>query len=241
MRDNAGHADFRPTHWSAVVLAARGDAPGSAAAMEELCRTYWYPLYVFARRRGLAAEHAADVTQDFFLRIIEHDGLGKVDPAKGRFRSFLLATMTHVLDDDTRRAGTLKRGGGRVPVSLDVPGAELRFLQEPATAPPEMEFDRQWAEALVARALERVRLEWERGDAAGGRFAALRPFLLLGRDGGRLTEIAAGLGMTEAAARSLVHRLRVRFRDLLRAEVAQMVPPGEAEEELRYLLNALSA
>ena len=108
---------FQPTRWSLVVLAARGDAPGAAAALEELCRAYWYPLYVFARRRGLAPEHAADVTQDFFLRLIERNSLGNADPARGRFRTFLLGAMSHVIDDDARRAGAQKRGGGGEPVS----------------------------------------------------------------------------------------------------------------------------
>ena len=232
---------FATTRWS-VVLAAQGtESPVVARALEQLCGAYWYPLYAQVRRRGHAPAEAEDLTQSFFARFLEKDWLAGVQPARGRFRSFLLAALQHFLSNEGDRARALKRGGGIPMISLDARVGEERFGLEPATPrTPEQDFDRCWALALLDTVLGRLEREY----AAQGKarlFGCLK-----GTVGGDIAELsgaqlAAELGLSEGAVRVAAHRLRQRYREVLREEIAQTVAtPGEIEDELRHLLAAVS-
>jgi RNA polymerase sigma-70 factor (ECF subfamily) len=239
-------ASFAATHWSAVVLAGSRDAPGSQAAWEELYRSYWYPLYAFVRRSGKLPEEAADLTQDFFVDLMSKGSLARADPQMGRFRSFLLGALKHKLSDHAREQRAEKRGGLFQSVSLDVilrEEGEARFLHQAGeNGIPEAIFDREWADAMVNRVLERLQREWQRRPEDQAKFDQLRPFLLRGKEGGHLLETGKSLRLSESAIRSLLHRLRTRFAGLLREEVALTVPDAaDVEDELRHLLVALSA
>lgn len=234
-----GSPRFATTRWS-VVLRAGGAATGEAGlALEELCRTYWYPLYAYARRAGRDPDDAQDAVQGLFARLLESGGLGKADPARGRFRTFLLTAFRNHAAKERERAGALKRGGGQTPVSFDGFGdPEERLRLEPAHGvTPERLFERDWARLLIARAMaataERYR---SRGQEAV--FAAVRPFLAGGRGERTQAEAAAELGRSEGAFRVAVTRSRSLFRKLLREEVAHTV---EAEEEVDAELRALLA
>ena len=233
---------FPATRWSLVAAAAVASDDSGRAALAALCERYWYPLYTFARRQGCDPERAADLTQDCFLRILSDDALTRADPARGRFRSFLLGIMKHVLADRDRRESARCRDH-HLTFSLDALSAEARFALEPAAADaPDAAYDRAWAQALVARAVSHLEREWACGETERRRFALLKPFLLHGRDGGHLLRAADQLGMSEAAARSLVHRLRQRFAAQLRAEVSLTVPcDADVDDELRCLLGALAS
>jgi RNA polymerase sigma factor (sigma-70 family) len=228
------------THWSAVLAARQPGSPRAAAAMEELCRGYWYPLYAYIRRRGYQVEEAQDLTQAFFAGMIENHWLKSADPQRGRFRSFLLGAMNHFLAKDWRHAHTLKRGGGKTFVSLD-DTAERRYVSEPASdLTPEKIYERRWAWSLFERAVSRLR---EQYTAAGkGRlYDALKGFLADDVAEGDYARLGAELEMTPGAVRTAVHRLRERYRELVREEVAHTVAdPAEVEDEIRSLLAALS-
>lgn len=241
-------AAFRPgfvtTRWS-VVLRAGGASPEQArAALEQLCRDYWYPLYAYVRRKGHGPEDAADLTQDFFAKLLAHDFAHGLTPAGGRFRSFLLTALNRFLINQWQKRQRQKRGGGTFTDSLDVLIAErgeVEYLAEPShQETPERLFQRAWAETLLARVLDRLAAECaERGD---WRFDVLRPFLSTGEDPPALAEAAAQLNLTLAAFKSLLHRFRQRYRELLLEEVGQIVgSTGEVAEELRGLLQALRA
>lgn len=231
---------FPPTRWS-VVLAARGQAPAAADALESLCRAYWFPLYAFVRRSGHPPHEAEDLTQAFFARLLAKHDLADVDREKGRFRSFLLASLQHFLSNERDRARAQKRGGGRAPVSFDAGDAETRYRLEPADPmTPEKLFDRQWARTLLAQVL--AALEGE-ADAEGraAQFEALKPFLAVGCGAISHAEAAVRLGTTEGAAKVAVHRLRRRYRDRLRAEIARTVSsPGQVDDEMRALFAAFA-
>jgi RNA polymerase sigma-70 factor (ECF subfamily) len=231
---------FRTTRWS-VVLAARGaDPPRAREAMSTLCAIYWYPLYAFVRSRGAAPEEAEDLTQAFFTHLLEREALRHVDPAKGKFRSFLLASMKNFQADERRRSSAKKRGGGVDPISLDADEAENRYRHEPShRLTPERVFERQWALTVIDQAVERLA---ERYDKAGKRdhFEALKVFLSGERRPVPHAEVARRLGISQLAVKVAVHRLRKRFRDALRSEIAQTVAEErEIEEELRALYAAL--
>jgi RNA polymerase sigma factor (sigma-70 family) len=233
-------AGFAATHWTVVLSAARGkESSRAAAAMTELCRTYWYPLYAFLRRRGHEEHEAEDLTQEFFARLLGRRFLANVDRRKGKFRAFLLASLKHFLSDQRDRALAEKRGGGRPVISLDSLSAEARYRLEPAQdLAPEKMFDKQWALSILERVLSRLQAEL----AAEGKatlFEALKDALTGGRTG-RYAAIGTELGMTEGAVKTAAHRLRRRWRALLRDEIAQTVAsPDEIEEEIRYLLSCL--
>ncbi len=230
---------FATTRWS-IVLAARAptEAEGNAA-LATLCRSYWYPLYAFVRRQGLGEHDAQDLTQEFFARLLEKGWLGGVERERGRFRSWLLASMKHFLANEWDRSRAKKRGGGVATLSFDAMSAESRFRHEPAdTATAEKLYDRRWALTLLDQVLARLRAEMS---AAGkvGHFDALK-FCLTG-DKTPYADVAAKLGMSEGAVKVAVHRLRERYRDLIRAEIAETVAtPAEVEDELCHLLAALS-
>jgi RNA polymerase sigma factor (sigma-70 family) len=234
-------ARFTTTHWSVVLLAGDGGSQQAARSLETLCRTYWYPLYAYVRRRGHGPEEAQDLTQAFFVRLLAKKELAKVDQSKGRFRSFLLASMNHFLTNEWDRARALKRGGGAEILSLDDGSAESRYALESLADPtPERLYERQWALALLDRALASLRDECV---SAGreGQFDALSPFLCCEADGPAHAEAGAKLGMSSAAVASNVYRLRQRYRELVRGEIAQTVAgPEDLEDELRLLFSVLS-
>lgn len=231
--------DFASTHWSLVLLAGGKESPQSAAALESLCRAYWYPLYSFTRRQGYSPHEAADLTQSFFSHILSTGALASVHPQKGKFRSFLLACLKNLLANDWHRAQCQKRGGGVPTISLDEEQAESRYRLEPADAlTPDRIFERCWAETLLARALDRLREECDAAEK-GRRFEELKLFLLGEREAGSMAKAAETLGLSLSAAKALVHRLRRRFRELIRAEIAQTVSqPGEIDQEIRDLFAA---
>lgn len=236
-----GARDFQTTHWSLVLKAGQGDDAEAAAALETLCRAYWYPLYAFIRRRGYDPHSASDLTQSFFAALLARKQFAVADPARGRFRSFLVHSLTHFLANERRDAQRLKRGGGAIVFSLDGVDPEERYRLEPAVeGDAQKSFDRRWAYTLVERALDRLRAEHER--AGKGRvFAELAAFLPGGAARGTLTEAGQRLGLTDSAAKVAVHRLRQRFRRVFRDEVAQTVErPENVDEELRHVVEALS-
>lgn len=230
---------FTTTHWSVVMDARDADSGESVAALEHLCRAYWYPIYAFVRKQGRAPEDAKDLTQEFFARLIEKEFLASVDRTKGKFRSFLLAALDHFLAKEWNRAHRLKRGGGIAHVSLDAAAAEERFNLEPRTTmDPQKLFERRWAMTVLEQAMNRLREECE-NCGKSSLFGELKGALSGERDL-KYAEIAARLGMTEAAIKVNVHRLRQRYAELLRLELSDTVShPDEVEDELRYLLAAL--
>jgi RNA polymerase sigma-70 factor (ECF subfamily) len=234
-------AGFAATRWTVVLAAARGRAsPLATEAMEELCRTYWYPLYAYVRRRGHDSHEAEDLTQEFFARLLAKEYLAGVDRRKGKFRAFLLAAMKHFLANEWDRLRAQKRGGGRRIVSLDASSAESRYHLEPAHhLTPEKLFERQWALSVLDRVLARLEAE----SSAEGKqtaFAGLKRFLTAGRKSARYAEVAAELGMSEGAVKVAVHRMRRRYRELLWEEISQTVAgPEEIDDEIHYLLSCL--
>jgi RNA polymerase sigma factor (sigma-70 family) len=235
-------ARFYTTRWSAILVAAQSQAPGSQAALSELCRLYWYPLYAFARRRGYAPHDAQDLTQGFFLHVLEHRALKHVHPMKGKFRSFLLASFQNFLSDEADRARCLKRGGNREFVFLDAEDAENRYRLEPRDhLTAEKIFEARWAMTLLTQAVERLRDEYvARGERS--RFEMLKVFV--GIDEGKspppYEEIAQSLGVSVGAAKTLIHRFRKQYAAILRQEVARTVTdPAEIEDEIHALCAAL--
>jgi RNA polymerase sigma-70 factor (ECF subfamily) len=232
---------FATTRWTLVVSAGRGTAGEAGRALEELCRTYWYPLYAYARRRGHAAADAEDLTQGFFARFLARNYLGGLDAEKGRFRAFLLASFQHFLANEADKAAALKRGGAAKRVPLDADDAESRYAREAADPlSPDRLYDRAWALELLARVLARLREE----QAEGGRadhFEVLKGFLTAEDANRPYAEVADRLGAPEGAVRVAVHRLRRRYRALLRQEIADtLTRPDLVEDELRALMEAFS-
>jgi RNA polymerase sigma-70 factor (ECF subfamily) len=244
-RDSSGAVEadagrFAPTHWSVVLAAGGPDDRRSREALAKLCATYWYPLYAFVRRQGFGPEDAEDLTQGFFAHLLEHEALATVDRAKGKFRSFLLASLRHFLADERERVRAQKRGGGRGLVSLDVAYAEKRYAQEPADpASPDKVFERNWALALMEQVLDRLRAEQVVADK-GAQFEVLRDCLMGDPESPRYADLTVQLGLSEDAVKMAVCRLRRRYRELLRQEIARTVgTPEEVEEEIRGLFAAL--
>jgi DNA-directed RNA polymerase specialized sigma24 family protein len=231
---------FATTHWSVVQAACDRGEPGSREAMARICADYWYPLYAFVRRKGHDAESAADLTQEFFARLLEKDFLAAVDRGRGRFRSFLLAACTHFLANERDRDRARKRGGGRPMVSIDAPAAEGRYRREPAHGiTPERLFERRWALTLLDGVLEGLGREY-REAGKGDLYDRLR-FVLLGDRGAvPYVEVADALGMTEVAVKKAAERLRLRYRAALRERIAETVEDaGQVEDEIRALFAAL--
>ena len=240
MKDLPGPREFATTHWSLVVAARPDEVSRTRAhrALEALCQAYWYPLYAFVRHRGYSSEDAQDVTQSFFTRILETGGLASADPARGRFRSYLLGAVKHFLTNEWHRARAQKRGGGVTFLEWDALEPEARYALEPArSSDAEAGFDREWAQESIARAQEKLRAELE-ARGKGELLEALRGSLT--GDEPPRAETAARLGLTEGAVKAAVHRLRQRYRELLRAEIAETVSdPAEVDDELRHLVAAL--
>lgn len=237
--ESPGHAAgvFATTHWSVVVQASDSQSPESTRAMERLCRTYWYPLYVFVRRKGHGHEDASDLTQAFFARFLEKRFLRSVDANLGKFRTFLLASVTHFLANEWDKSQAQRRGGGVRMLSLDDPGADQRYQLEPVDhVTPETLFERRWAQTVMSVVLDRLA-----GETSEQRFEVLKRFLLEDKGEMSYDEASAQLGMSVPAITSAIHRMRGRFRVLLFEEVANTVDkPEEVERELRHLLAVLS-
>ena len=230
---------FRTTHWS-VVLRAGSWSGDAAPALEKLCRAYWAPLYAYVRRRGHDRHTAQDLTQEFFTRLLAGDSLASVHPDKGRFRSFLLVAMKHFLANEWDRAHSQKRGGDCHIFSLDqVNDEERRDLEPVDSSSPDRIFERRWAETVLARVNARLRREYE---AAGqlARFDALKVYLLCDFEPASYAETAARLGLTESAVKSAIYKLRQRYGDMFRAEIADTLgKPDDVDEEIQYLLRVL--
>jgi RNA polymerase sigma factor (sigma-70 family) len=239
-----GAASFHTTRWTIVMRAAQSQAPGGESALAQLCRTYWYPLYMFARRRGHSPDDAQDLTQGFFLHLLEQRSLAGVDRLKGKFRSFLLASFQNHLSDPFDRAHRLKRRGGKEFVELDAEEAEDRYRLEPVEClTAEKMFDARWAMTLLAEALNRLRQEYAT-EGKTSTFEALRVFLdpVNSRAVPSYEEVAARLGVGTGAIKTLIHRLRKRYTALLREEVGRTVSdPAEIDEEVHALCEALIA
>jgi RNA polymerase sigma-70 factor (ECF subfamily) len=231
---------FATTHWSVVLSAREKNAPQAAAALETLCRVYWYPLYAFIRRQGHSPEDAQDLTQEFFARLIAKDFLQAVQQERGKFRSFLLMACRRFLANEWDRARARKRGGALTFLSWDGALAEGRYQGEPVEGmTPETIYERRWALTLLDQTMARLRREFAQAGKEG-EFDRLKPFLTAERGGIPYGELAAQLGQSEGAARVAIHRLRRRFRELFREEIAQTVSrPEDIDDEVRHLLGVL--
>ncbi|HSU57413.1 MAG TPA: sigma-70 family RNA polymerase sigma factor [Candidatus Dormibacteraeota bacterium] len=230
---------FVTTHWSVVLSAQEKDDSRSAEALEALCRTYWYPLYAFVRRQGRSPHDAQDLTQAFFARLLEKDYLKAAAREKGRFRTFLLVALKRFLANEWDREHAVKRGGFAPVISIDQELAESRFSSEPVDQlQPDLLFDRQWAMALLGQTMRTLEEEY----VATGRarlFEALRDLLTKEDSALPYSQVAANLKLTEPAVKMAVHRLRLRYREILQAQIAQTVSSrAEVEEEIRHLFSA---
>ena len=234
-------AVFVTTHWSVVLSAREKTSTQSDAALETLCRAYWYPLYAWVRRQGHTPHDAQDLTQEFFARLLQKDYLQAAARERGRFRTFLIVALKRFLANDWDRARAQKRGGGQPLLSLDTTTAESRYQIEPAaTLSADLIYERRWALTLLEQTMAALRDEFT---AAGKQreFDCLKTFLTAERGEIPYSEIAVKLDVNESTARVSVHRLRKRFREVFRQQIAHTVArPEEVEEEVRYLLAALS-
>jgi RNA polymerase sigma-70 factor (ECF subfamily) len=232
---------FATTQWTMVMHAQGEDSPTAQEALARLCRTYWFPLYAYVRRRGHSPEDAEDLTQEFFARLLGRNWLDDARREKGRFRSFLLAALKHFLANEWDRARAAKRGGGQIPISLNDTTAEGRYQLEPAdTMSADRIFERRWAMTLLEGVMAKLRAEHVAAEKAE-LYDQLKPCLIGARASAPYAEIAARLAMSEGAVKVAVHRLRQRYRTLLREEIAQTVTgPEEVDEELRHLQSVLA-
>jgi RNA polymerase sigma factor (sigma-70 family) len=233
---------FATTRWSLVLAAGKRNSPQSAAALAALCETYWYPLYAYVRRRGHDADEAQDLTQAFFARLLEKNDLAAAQRERGKFRSFLLTSLKHFLANEWDRGRAKKRGGDRSPVSIDFGIAEDRYRREPShELTAEKIFDRRWAFVILEQVL--THLQEESGRAGKSElFDRLKVFLTGEKPAGSYDQLASELEMSAGAIKVAVHRLRRRYRELLRAEIGQTVAdPDEIEQEIRDLFTAISS
>jgi RNA polymerase sigma factor (sigma-70 family) len=233
---------FVTTHWSVVLAARAPDAPRAAAALAELCRTYWYPLYAFVRRKGHSPHDAQDLTQAFFARLVEKNYVAQADRERGRFRTYLLAALTHFLADEWDKTQRLKRGGGMEIVSFDAASAEERYRLEPVEQLDASKlYERRWVTTLFDKVL--ARMEEEFRDSGKGRlFEGLKSSLIAEDSVVSYAQLGAQLGLKEDAVKQAVHRMRRRYRELFREEIAQTVAgPDGVEDELKHIFAVLSA
>jgi DNA-directed RNA polymerase specialized sigma24 family protein len=234
----APSARFPTTQWTLVLSASEPTDMEGSGALSALCEGYWYPLYAYIRRSGHSAENAQDLTQAFFARIIEKRYLDRADPNKGRFRAFLLSSLKFFLSDEADREHALKRGGLLPPIPFDIQRGEEFYRFEPVHSDsPDKIFERRWALTLLERVLESLKLELA-GQGKEADFGVLKTFLV--QDNTPYADAAEKLNTTEGALKVAVHRLRKRYRDLFRAEIANTVAsPDEVDDEIRYLARAL--
>jgi len=236
-----GQPLFATTHWSVVLAAANEETPAAAEALERLCRTYWYPLYAYVRRRGYSPEDAQDLTQEFFWRLLRKNYLARIDPAKGKFRSFLLAAINHFLANEWDRTKAVKRGGRLEFVPFDQESAEQRLAEIAHEPSPEQIFERCWAITFLEEVLGQLRDEATQAGRAE-QFEGLKGFLTGEKSADSYAILAARLDSNEAALRKQVQRLRQRYGELLRQEIERTVAgPAEVEDELCHLFTVLSA
>ncbi len=231
---------FATTHWSVVLTAGESDTPRAREALGRLYQTYWPPLYAYVRRQGYNPPDAQDLIQQFFARLLEHNWLGRADRQKGRFRSFLLGALNHFLTNEWDKARAWKRGGRLEMPPLQVESVEDHLRDEPAdTATPEQCYERRWALALLDEVMKRLGQEQER-EGKAELYAALKPCLAGDREAQPYAVLAARLGLSEGAVKVAVHRLRQRYRQLLREEIAHTVAsPTEVDAEMRHLFGVL--
>ena len=232
---------FPPTRWSVVLAARQRSAPEAAAALEAICRAYWYPLYAYVRRCRQSPHDAQDITQEFFRLLLEKRWLEHADREKGRLRTFLITALKRFMAKEWRRVSAQKRGGGQSQVPMDTTFAESRFAADAdAQLPADALFDRQWALRLLELTLERLQAELTSAGKAAD-FAVLKEFLAQAHHAIDYGAVTARLGLSEGAARVAVHRLRKRFRDIYREEIAQTLPAGaDVDDEMRHLAKALA-
>jgi RNA polymerase sigma-70 factor (ECF subfamily) len=235
-----GPSDFPTTRWTLVLAAADPQRKDARSALVSLCEGYWYPLYAYVRRRGYSADQAQDLTQEFFIRLLEGRYLDRADPAKGRFRSFILTSLRFFVADEADRQRACKRGGGVV-APLEFSSGEERYQREPAhDETPERIFERRWALSVLDRVVEKLRNEFVQ-HGRPEHFERLKVFLLGQSDAQPYAALAREMNTSEGALKVAVHRLRKRYRELFRQEIADTVAdPAEVESELRFLVAALS-
>ena len=235
----AGASDFPTTRWTLVVAAADPQRNEARSALASLCESYWYPLYAYVRRRGYLSDQAQDLTQEFFIRVLEGRYLDRADPEKGRFRAFILTSLKFFLADEGDRARAQKRGGGAT-LPLEFPMGEERYQREPAhDETPERIFERRWALSVLDRVVERLRNEFVQ-HGRPEHFERLKGFLL-GQSDAPYAALAREMHTSEGALKVAIHRLRKRYRELFRQEIADtVVDPAEVEPEIRYLAAVLT-
>ncbi|MBT6157624.1 MAG: sigma-70 family RNA polymerase sigma factor [Planctomycetaceae bacterium] len=231
---------FATTRWSIVISAGRDSSPNSTQALESLCEAYWYPLYAYVRRRVPDVSEAQDLTQAFFVELLEKNYVGTATPDRGRFRAFLLTAFKHFLSKQWEKAKAQKRGGGRAPISLDFDAADSSIRIEPESGlTAEQFYDQQWAITLLGQIMQRMEKEFD-GDGKSQQFHELKGFIIGDHAGTTYAQAAEKLNMTEAAAKQAGSRMRRRYRELLREEIAQTVQgPNEVDDEIRNLFAIL--
>ena len=229
---------FATTRWTVVLAAGQRSAPQADVALEELCRTYWYPLYAYVRRHGHSREDAEDLTQAFFARLLEKNYLEGITSDKGKFRAFLLVAVKRFLANEWDRASSQKRGGGLKPLSLDWQDADSRYQINPAdNLTPDKLYDRAWALTMLERVITRLRDE-SSAEGKARLYEQLKTFLMVGKSEIPYAQAADALDLTEGAVRVAIHRLRRRYRELLRDEIAQTLSdPAQADEEMQALVQ----
>lgn len=230
---------FATTRWTVVLTAGQRHTPQADHALEELCKTYWFPLYAYVRRRGHTKQDAEDSVQAFFARFLAKNYLAGLNAERGRFRAFLLASLKNFLTNEWKKSQRLKRGGGDTVLSLDWETADTKFQVAATNEPsPDKAFDREWAVALLAQVIERLRAECA-ADGKAKQFEQLKIFLTAGKGAVPHADVARSLGMDEGAVRVATHRLRKRYRELLRDEIAHtLAAPAQVDEEMRALFGA---
>jgi len=238
---NSTAATFATTHWSVVLAAGQSTDAQASEALEQLCHTYWYPLYAYIRRRGYGPEDAQDLTQAFLLHLLQRNSFCDLDRTKGKFRSFLLASLGHFLANEYKHDHAQKRGGRRARIALDIDSAERRYVPEAAEHDsPDKVFERNWALALMEQVLERLRVE-QQLSGKRAQFDRLQDCLMGDPRSPGYALLAAELGVSEDAVKMTVCRLRRRYRELLRAEIGHTVgSPAEIEEEIRHLFEVFA-
>jgi RNA polymerase sigma factor (sigma-70 family) len=237
----SGAVQFTTTHWSVVLAARETASAASEAALAELCRSYWYPLYAFVRRKGHSSHDAQDLTQAFFARLLAKNYVAQADRERGRFRTYLLAALTHFLADEWDRARRHKRGGGREIVSFDAVSAEERYRLEPIDQLDAAKlYERRWVTTLFDKVLARLEEEF-RDSGKRDLFEGLKPSLIVEDPSESYAQVGARIGLSEDAIKQAARRMRLRYRELFREEISQTVAgPGEVEDELRHLFAVLS-
>ena len=246
MSDNSSSGAFAPTRWT-LILRAKGESPEARAALGELCEMYYQPVFRFLRREGRVDDDAREAAQEFFARVLRTAGFPEAAPDRGRFRSYLLGALKHFLADQRKHERRLKRGGGAVMESLDgrVEGGLSGFhdpieLPDPLAPAPDAAFDREWALEVMSRALDRLKSEFEVEEKAG-QFEILKPWLVGESLSLSQAQAAQQLATTEGAVKVMIHRLRKRFREVVRLEIGQTLHDSDqVDEELRHLIEALS-